>query len=82
MEDETIEDVRAAYALLHRDMAALRVKADALNEALGELLIDMRLAQSNMRRAALTDHRWEGCAEAIQPRVDAAISAIANYTGA
>lgn len=34
MDDETIEDVRAAYALLYSDMAALRVKADALADAL------------------------------------------------
>ena len=47
-----------------------------LLEALNELLIDMRLAQTNMRAAAKRDPAWEGCAEAIQPRVDAAIAAI------
>lgn len=47
-----------------------------LLEALKELLIDMRLAQTNMRAAAKRDPAWEGCAEAIQPRVDAAIAAI------
>lgn len=38
MEEETIEDVKAAYALLHRDMSALRVKADALAAALNRML--------------------------------------------
>lgn len=47
-----------------------------LLDALKELLIDMRLAQTNMRAAAKRDPAWEGCAEAIQPRVDAAIAAI------
>jgi len=46
MEDETIEDVRAAYALLHRDMAALRAKADALFIALDEMLDDIGRANS------------------------------------
>ena len=38
MEDETIEDVKAAYGLLFRDMAALRVKADALCETLVDVM--------------------------------------------
>lgn len=47
-----------------------------LLSALKELLIDMTLAQNNMRQAALYDAKWEGCAEAIQPRVDAARKAV------
>lgn len=38
MEDETIEDVKEAYALLHREMAALRVKADVLCETLVDVM--------------------------------------------
>lgn len=48
----------------------LEARADRLAEALRELLIDMKQAQANMRAAARKDPRWEGCAEAIQPRVD------------
>ncbi|MBP2230770.1 hypothetical protein J2847_004079 [Azospirillum agricola] len=53
--------------------------ADAVGEvvkALDQLLIDVAIAQGNMRDAAKRDHRWEGCAEAIQPRVDAARAAL------
>ena len=49
--------------------------------ALEDLLIDMTIAQNNMRDAAKRDSRWEGCAEAIQPRVDAARAAIAQAKG-
>ena len=44
--------------------------------ALDDLLIDMKIAQGNMRHAARRDASWEGCAEAIQPRVDAAVAAL------
>lgn len=44
--------------------------------ALEDLLIDMKIAQSNMRSAAKRDPSWEGCAETIQPRVDAAVAAL------
>ena len=56
------------------------VAADLL-EALEELLIDVAITQNNMRDAAKTDARWAGCAEAIQPRVDAARAAIAKAEG-
>jgi len=56
------------------------VKADLL-AALKELVIDVRIAQGNMRAAAMTDSKWEGCAEAIQPRVDAALAAIKKAEG-
>lgn len=55
--------------------------ARELLEALEQLLIDMTLAQTNMRVAAKRDPNWEGCAEAIQPRVDAARAAIAKARG-
>ena len=47
-------------------------RAERLAEALREALIDLERSQANMRNAAKTDPRWEGCAEAIQPRVDSA----------
>jgi hypothetical protein len=52
-----------------------------LLEALRELLTDMVIAQGNMRKAAKRDPAWEGCAEIIQPRVDAARAAIAKVEG-
>lgn len=54
---------------------------DELMEALRELLVDVSISQANMRDAAKRDQRWEGCAEAIQPRVDAAHAVIAKATG-
>lgn len=59
----------------------VRDAAPELLEPLDELLTDMVIAQGNMRDAAKHDQRWEGCAEAIQPRVDAARAAIAKATG-
>ena len=50
-----------------------------LREALRQLLTDMFIAQGNMRDAAKRDPAWEGCAEAIQPRVDAARAALEKY---
>lgn len=73
MEDETIEDVKAAYALLFRDMAALRVKADALKDALLGLDKAYCRAGSPLSR----DERHED-----RKRLIAARAAIANYTGA
>ncbi|MEM5294213.1 hypothetical protein VSR82_07705 [Burkholderia sp. JPY481] len=61
--------------------ARLGAAAPELLNALEQLLIDMTIAQGNMRDAAKRDPRWEGCAEAIQPRVDAARAAIAKATG-
>ena len=57
-----------------------RVEMDLL-EALVELLTDMEIAQGNMLDAAKRDPKWQGCAEAIQPRVDKAIAAISKATG-
>lgn len=54
----------------------LEAKVERLAEALRELLIDMKQAQSNMKAATQRDPRWEGCAEAIQPRVAAAEAAL------
>jgi len=72
-----------------RPMAIERLTADAvliaaapeLYDALRELLTDMVIAQGNMRKAAKRDPAWEGCAEIIQPRVDAARAAIAKAEG-
>jgi len=50
-----------------------------LREALRQLLADMVIAQGNMRDAARRDPKWKGCAEAIQPRVDAARAALEKY---
>lgn len=61
--------------------ARLIAAAPELLSALQEALIDMRIAQGNMRDAAKTDKRWEGCAEAFQSRVDAADLAIAKALG-
>lgn len=60
---------------------ALIAAAPDLLEALDQLLIDMVIAQGNMRDAAKNDPRWEGCSEIIQPRVDAALAAITKATG-
>lgn len=61
--------------------ARLIAAAPELYEALDQLLTDMLIAQGNMRDAAKHDPRWEGCAEAIQPRVDAARAALAKARG-
>ncbi len=61
--------------------ARLIAAAPEMLEALRELLTDMVIAQGNMRNAAKRDSSWEGCAEAIQPRVDAARAAIAKAKG-
>jgi hypothetical protein len=50
--------------------------------ALSELLIDVRIAQANMQRAAKRDPAWEGCATAILPRVLAAEKALAAVEAA
>ena len=61
--------------------ARLFAASKKMLEALREILLDMEIAQKNMRDAAKKDPRWDGCAEAIQPRVDAARAAIAAATG-
>lgn len=66
MDDETIEDVKAAYALLYRDMAALRVKADALKDALERMCDEQD-----------SNEGYTTCGT-----YDSARTAIANYTGA
>lgn len=48
-----------------------------LLDAAKEMLVDVRISQNNMRHAAGRDAMWQGCAEAIQPRVDALQQAIA-----
>ena len=63
------------------DDARVIAAAPALYEALDQLLTDMLIAQGNMRDAAKHDPRWEGCAEEIQPRVDAALAALAKARG-
>ena len=64
-----------------RSNARLIAAAPELYDALRELLTDMVIAQGNMRKAAKRDPAWEGCAEIIQPRVDAARAAIAKAEG-
>jgi hypothetical protein len=76
MEDETIEDVKAAYALLFRDMAALRVKADALHEA-AKLVIAWYEAEDDHSKADFYQ-RMQMCRDSEA----ATRAAIANYTGA
>lgn len=61
--------------------ARLIAAAPELYAALLELRADMCIAQDNMRDAAKHDPRWCGCAEAIQPRVDAADAALAKARG-
>jgi hypothetical protein len=70
-----------AIAIMRNALVHERAIKAELLAALKELLTDMRAAQKNMRHAANKDPRWEGCAEAIQPRVDAASAAIANAEG-
>lgn len=60
---------------------AVVAQRDELLEALTELVTDMVIAQGNMRDAAKHDPRWEGCADAIQPRIDASRAAIAKARG-
>lgn len=62
--------------------AHLIAAAPELYQALDDLLTDIIIAQGNMRDAAKRDNRWEGCAEEIQPRIDAARAAIAKARGA
>lgn len=61
--------------------ASLKAQRDALLEALTEALKDLRIYQMNARSAARTDDRWEGVAEAIQPRIDGGEAAIAKVRG-
>nr|WP_315528249.1 hypothetical protein [uncultured Achromobacter sp.] len=55
--------------------------APDLLQALDALFTDMIIAQGNMRDAAKRDPRWEGCAEEIQPRIDAARAVLAKARG-
>jgi len=66
--------------VIHPDMRLIAA-APALFKALDDLFTDMLIAQGNMRDAAKHDHRWEGCADEIQPRIDAARAALANAKG-
>lgn len=61
--------------------ANLIAAAPELYHALDDLFTDMIIAQGNMRDAAKRDTRWEGCAEEIQPRIDAARAALAKARG-
>ncbi|CAB3717198.1 hypothetical protein CEY09_31635 [Achromobacter marplatensis] len=61
--------------------ANLIAAAPEIFKALDDLFTDMLIAQGNMRDAAKHDHRWEGCAEEIQPRIDAARAALAKAKG-
>lgn len=73
--DDWVEDTKS------ETLRESRAAVAELIEAHRELLTDVSIAQANMRRAAAYDPKWEGCAEAIQPRVDAAKAALARVTG-
>ena len=55
--------------------------APELLEALQETVKDLVAYQVNARHAAKINNRWEGCADAVQPSIDAARSAIAKALG-
>lgn len=74
-------DVDAVRARKVEEDAYKIAAVPELYEALDQLLTDMLIAHGNMRDAAKHDPRWEGCAEAIQPRVDAARAALAKARG-
>lgn len=86
--DEALNDCQW---LLRNSTKTMEVTPSALTEARAavaeliaahrELLTDVSIAQANMRRAAAYDPKWEGCAEAIQPRVDAAKAALNRVSG-
>lgn len=75
---ETISSEKLA---IQQANARLIAAAPELYQALDNLFTDMIIAQGNMRDAAKRDHRWEGCAEEIQPRIDAARAALAKARG-
>ena len=79
LDNRWAQGVHTCHDKCQRIACVLRRDNKRLAEALRDLLIDVTLAQSNMRRAAKTDPRWEGCAEAIQPRVDAALAALRDH---
>ncbi|MDU5828531.1 MAG: hypothetical protein E6Z60_16650 [Mixta calida] len=55
--------------------------APELLEALQETVKDLVAYQVNALHAAKSNNRWEGCAEAVQPSIDAAHAAIAKALG-
>ena len=62
------------------DLDAFAAVPDLL-EALQETVKDLVAYQVNALHAAKTNNRWEGCAEAVQPSIDAANAAIAKAMG-
>lgn len=78
---DDVKGVRLDFVCFsHADAHVIAAGPDLL-AALEQLVVDAVIAQGNMRDAAKRDLRWEGCAEAIQPRIDAARAAIAKAKG-
>lgn len=77
-QDTEIARLRTEAERYDAAVAVRDIEIEQLRDALDQLLTDMVIAQGNMRDAAKHDTRWEGCAEAIQPRVDAARAALSQ----
>ena len=75
--------VAVATAGLDETLANATLIAEAPNllKELKELLLDITIAQANMRTAAKYDHRWEGCAEVLEKRIESARNVISKATG-
>ena len=81
MQDGIADYTESGHEGLASDMTEAHNAVAELIEAHRELLTDVSIAQANMRRAVAYDPKWEGCAEAIQPRVDAAKAALNRVSG-
>ncbi|WP_315136428.1 hypothetical protein [Achromobacter marplatensis] len=80
-DNEPVAMICRGHADAYLANADLIAAAPELYHALDDLFTDMIIAQGNMRDAAKRDTRWEGCAEEIQPRIDAARAALAKARG-
>ena len=71
-----IAEAGTVYHETRKTPREMQEQIEQMREALQELLADVVISQNNMRDAAKYNSRWEGCAEAIQPRVDQARAAL------